>query len=49
MSEFDELVAADGVLMAGRFGPDGAQSVQELNKRHRRQGWKLARGGQEGR
>jgi roadblock/LC7 domain-containing protein len=23
MSEFDELVAAPGVLMAGRFGPDG--------------------------
>ncbi len=23
MSEFDELVAADGVLMAGRLGPDG--------------------------
>jgi roadblock/LC7 domain-containing protein len=23
MSEFDELVASPGVLMAGRFGPDG--------------------------
>jgi roadblock/LC7 domain-containing protein len=23
VSEFDELVALDGVLMAGRFGPDG--------------------------
>lgn len=23
MSEFDDLVARDGVLMAGRFGPDG--------------------------
>jgi hypothetical protein len=23
VSEFDELVAADGVLVAGRFGPDG--------------------------
>ncbi len=23
MSEFDELVALDGVLMAGRLGPDG--------------------------
>jgi roadblock/LC7 domain-containing protein len=24
VSEFDELVALDGVLMAGRFGPDGS-------------------------
>ena len=23
MSEFDELVASPGVLMAGRFGPEG--------------------------
>ena len=23
MSEFDELVASPGVIMAGRFGPDG--------------------------
>ena len=24
MSEFDELVASPGILMAGRFGPDGS-------------------------
>ena len=29
MSEFDELVASPGVLMAGRFGPDGRVAEQK--------------------
>ena len=29
MSEFDELVARPGVLMAGRFGPDGRVAEQK--------------------
>src|SRR5215475_5324437 len=29
MSEFDELVARPGVLMAGRFGPDGRVAEHE--------------------
>ena len=31
MSEFDELVAVDGVVMAGRFGPDGRVAEYKAN------------------
>jgi roadblock/LC7 domain-containing protein len=31
VSEFDELVAVDGVLMAGRFGPDGRVAEYKAN------------------
>ena len=31
MSEFDELVEVDGVLMAGRFGPDGRVAEYKAN------------------
>jgi roadblock/LC7 domain-containing protein len=29
MSEFDDLLSGDGVLMAGRFGPDGRIAEQK--------------------
>lgn len=32
MSEFDELVALDGVLMVGRFGPDGRVAEYKANR-----------------
>ena len=31
VSEFDELVAVDGVVMAGRFGPDGRVAEYKAN------------------
>ena len=32
MSEFEELVARDGVLLAGRFGPDGRVAEHKADR-----------------